>query len=65
MNQADTENMRTMRQLRDRDPVENAALAMGALAFADQQAAVAAFNAIWCAPGRPNGIRLSIEKVTQ
>lgn len=61
MTGADTDNMRSMIQMRDRSPIENAAYALGALCDADQTAAVAMFNRIWGDKSRPNWSHLTIE----
>lgn len=61
MTEADTDNMRSMIQMRNRSPIENAAYAMGALCDEDQVAAVAMFNSIWGDKNRPNWSRLTIE----
>jgi hypothetical protein len=47
MNENDRDNIRSMRQMRDRSPVENAAYAIGALSHDDKILAVAMFNKIW------------------
>ena len=62
MRDTDTDNMRSMMQMRDRSLVENAAYAMGALSDADQDAAVAMFNRIWGDRGRHQWACISIER---
>ena len=60
MTEADTDNMRSMMQMRDRSPVENAAYAMGCLSDADQDAAIAMFNDIWGSPDCVHQTRISV-----
>jgi hypothetical protein len=47
MNENDRDNIRSMMQMRDRCPVENAVYALGALSNYDKVIAVNMFNKIW------------------
>jgi hypothetical protein len=47
----DRDNLRSMRQMRDRSPIENAAYAMAALSHEDRIAASVLFNNIFSPPG--------------
>jgi len=61
MTQSDTENMRSMVQMRDRSPVENAAYALGSLSNGDKLLAVAMFNRIWGDTSRHQYTTVSIK----
>ena len=47
MRLSDTENFRTMREMRERDPVQNAFGALACLSNEDLQKAVAEFNRVF------------------
>jgi hypothetical protein len=61
MTMQDQDNLRTMRHMRDRSPVENAAYALGALSHADKLLAVTMFNKIWGDTSRPQYTTINIK----
>jgi hypothetical protein len=61
MNENDRDNIRSMMQMRDRSPVENAAYALGALSNDDKVSAVKMFNQIWGDANRRQYATLNIQ----
>ena len=61
MSEQNTENMRTMAQMRDRCPIENAVYAMGSLSNYDKVKAAEMFNEIFGDPTRPRYTTIEIQ----